>query len=329
MGFKRIISFDHLSLGLLNSAATESYAGAGIVGNWYGIQPTVVGDVDGRKKLVNGGLYSAIQVRFNNLGLDISKKVIMGYRHRPETSFVYGFSISSGIGTGGGSSLIWLCSDIDQTEEAFVEIVFDFVANSISAHVNGVKTKTVNYTTAQMLEFFNVYGHICFYGNNADLRSWVSDFYFRDQVGSEVIEPIGNVRLVPLPLDQTTGAGWTPAAGQTLTETLNTTSVPATPVITNVGTAPVSDLVSKMKPSGLDDTSVLAVQFIGSARDSAAPAKTLQCKLTIDGVTSNGASVPLTTTIRPLLLSIHDLAPDGSQLTLGKLKASTYTATFT
>lgn len=328
MGFKRVISFDHLSVGQISAVAGHSYAGMTITGNSYGQgPPTVIIDTDGRKKASNGGLYSECVFKFNNIGLDISKRVIMGFRHKPERQDVFGFGVTDGISI--RSNIIWSCYDIGQTEEAYVEAVFDFLLNKVSMYVNGVMTKTANFPAAEMKEFFTKYGCFTFYGNNYNLSSRVCDVYFRDQTDAEVIEPLGNVQLIPIPCS-VTSAGWTSAAGQTLTETLSAIAQAGTPVITSPGTTPVTPLVATLSPVGDDSQVVLAASFISSALDSTAPAKTLTGKLTTSGTDLAGNSLLLTTTMQPgKNIGMFEKAPDGSSLTIGKLKSSTFTASFT
>lgn len=328
MGFKRIISFDHLAVGPISVVNSESYAGLSIFGNGYGQgPPTVVVDTDNRKKVCNGGLYSECVFKFGNIGLDISKKVIMGFRHKPESLSVFGFGITDGIAI--RSNIIWTCTQIGQTGEAYVEVVFDFVLNKVSVFVDKVNTKTVNYPAKEMSEFFTKYGCFTFYGNDQNFKSWISDVYFRDQVGSEVIDPIGSVVLIPIALE-ITGDGWVPATGLTLTNTLTAVAQAGTPVATNSGVSPVAPLIATPTLIGDDNRVVLAASFISSSMDNGTPAKSILGKLTVAGEEMIGNSSLLTSTMKPgKNIGLFEKAPDGSALTIGKLKASTFKVTLT
>lgn len=326
MGIKALAAFDHMGI---NSA--RAYCGMDFKGNAYGAISIALA-ADQRPRIRNKGLYSAIQFPFGNIGLDFRKKIIIGFRHQPDSPSVVGFGLSQGFDSGGYLPINYTCNDLKQVGDAYVEAVFDFVGNKVSFYVDGNKTLETSYAPALMAEFKTTYAWFFFYGNNADWSSYVTDILIRDEGPDETIAPWGNVKFYPITTVNAVAEGWTPPSGKSLTESLNTLSVAGsetTPVIRfPQGTTPVPPIVTNLTHSASAVKSVTAVSFLSSMQDTGTSVKTMIPTLTQNGVNKNGTSVLMTAAMAPgKQLGIFPTAPDGTAWTLDKIKSATLTLT--
>lgn len=326
MGFKAICGFDHMSAGSLTT-----YTGLTIKGNNYGVQPYIWMDPSNRLRLRNNGLYSTISIYFGDLGLDFSKRIMMGYRLSTNSLDSSGFFLSQGLGSG-GNDITWSCVQLGMADNSYIEAMLDFVNNKVLIYVDGVKKIDQQYTAADLTRFRTSSNWLTFYGNNQDIYSSITDIYFRDEgPGEPTLVPLGRVIATPVIADEITGAGWVAPADSTLTSTLNKPLVAGNegaPVITNPGTGTVSPLVSKLKLAKKNLTTIHAVSIIATGMDNVAPAKTMVTKLSLGGVDKQGNSVPLTTALAPSKrYGVFDKAPSGDPWSVTNLEQTSLTIT--
>ncbi len=326
MAIKEVFAFDHLPI-----SGSVTYADVpGAFDRNRGFGTAAVKLITNRKRLVVSGEACLLRMKLHQIDLDTSKKVIIGYRVRLDNvgCIVVGFSQAAIFTTFPVVAITGTMLGAPALTDLYIETVLDYEHGTLSVFVDGAMKYTRGLggegTTYPCIGVGNTANTT--YGFN------ITDIYVRDCSGEDDIFPFGMAICTPVVIDSAETSGWTSTSGDTVLGTLSTPFVAlseATPVIESAVSAAAQPIVASLNATTAGSNTIIeAVKLLVSAKDSTVPAKTISGSLQLDGQSTQGKSLLLTTLMQPnKSLGCFSKAPDGSAWTLAKVNQSTVTAT--
>lgn len=321
MAIKEVLAFDHLpALGLV------TYAGVpGIFDKNRGFGTAVVKLILNRKRLTAYGGGCMLRLKLDQLNLDYSKKVIIGYRIRIDGTgcFVVGFSQTAVTASLPIPPITGLMLGISANTDAYVEVVLDYEHGVIIVFVDGVAK-----LTRELAGEGTSYPSLS-WGNNVDngVGFNLTDIYVRDCSGESDIFPSGGMICTPVTVDVVEDTNWAASNGDTLLGALNTPFTAlseATPTIDSPVSAVAQSVTIGLTATVEDNTVIEAVKLLISAKDTITPSKTVKGSLKLGSTTVNGNNLLLTTAMQPnKSLGCFSKAPDGTAWTIAKVNQAT------
>lgn len=334
MATKLVHSFEHLVKGTSVSLQSQ----------WLGIDANATGGsalaiVYAFSPLRNwlcytGGTNKMMVLPLNGIGLDYSKKVIIGYRVIGGVVSSIIASMGPGVTYPGGGYFGKSSTDlgIGVSVSAIIEIVLDFVALTTKIYVNGILKFTRANTQAEQDTYKTTHNNLIFADTNATAGngSYVTDILVRDSSDGEDIKPLGIWAVTPLVAKAATATGWTLPASTTALQVVNTLPVSPfnSPVITNAGTGVIP-------PVGIDFSVTggigipRAVRLFASVGDSVTPAKTMGIVVKDDVGQLPSTPIPLPAAINTnKVVGVYNQPPGGGSWSWGKVNSLSVAATF-
>lgn len=337
MAFKQIHAFEHLGAGV---DINVSQARAGIdfvrIGDYPGIAKISTpggGSISRVWGCIIGANNKMVALPFNNVGLDMTKRVIIGVR-------VYGANpaLTIGIGPGqvfpgtGAVALTVAQLGTNFTLHKFLEFVLDPVALTTEVYVDGQKKYTRNNTLAEQNLYSTTHCSLVFSGSEGTRGGngyYFTDLYFRDSSEEDTpIKPLGNFTTGLINAKSVSAPGWTATPAGTDPVVLNNTQVdnPASPVLQTEKSTMQAISIAANTPA--NPMVVRGVKMMVACGDSETPKKTFT--LTATNGANTSPAIPLVATATPTLLkmdAMFKVAPDGSAWTSPSINATTFKIT--
>lgn len=334
MATKLIHSFEHLAKATMVTLQAP----------WLGIDANVVGGAS--LAIVNafapvknwlcytGGTSKLMVFPFGGLGLDFSKKVIVGYRVIGGVTTSAIASMGPGVTYPGGGYFSKTPADLGTAAgvSSMIEIVLDFVGLTTKIYVNGILKFTRINTQAEQDTYKTTHNNLIFADTNgtAGNGSYVTDILVRDSSGGEDIKPLGNWAITPLTAKAATADGWTLPASTTALAVVST--MPAspfnTPVMTNAGTGVIPPVTIDFSLTGGVGIP-RAVRIFASVGDSVTPAKTMGVVVKDDAGQLPSTPIPLPAAVNTnKVVGVYNQPPGGGSWSWGKVNSLSVAATF-
>lgn len=298
MAFKEIQAFEHLGSGV-DISITPERAGFDFVSLPRNLLASIT--TGGRVYLCLIGSGSKMMAfPFNNVGLDMTKKVILGMR-------MFGVAVPTltlGIGPGtalpgtGVVSLTTAQLGVNTQAGIYFEFVLDPIKLTIEIFANGARVYTRTNTPAEQAEYSGLHNKIVISGTEANGNGYyVTDFYFRDMENeSKEITPLGNFQAQLLTPASVSAPGWVtnPSSNTPLAVVAAIPTSLTTPVLQaeRATAAPISVAFSTPNAPLL----VTGVKILAACGDSETPRKSMVVSATVDGVSTNGVAILLPAT---------------------------------
>jgi hypothetical protein len=283
MAYKMIHALSHVAQGIalgfpgiatgLDIAVVGTSAGIAVIGSTWG------GPVAKMWYCFTGSQPKVMYFPFSGLGIDFSKKVIIGYRVAAQQASTIIAQIGPTASYPGGGLINLSALNLGNIIAIAmnVEIVLDFVNLKSQVFVNGVLKYTRTNTQAEQNLYKTTHNKVIFADSGSSGNGcYVTDIYIRDCEGEVDIGPVGNWGITPITAKAAVANNWTQPASTTPLALINT--LPASPytapVMTNPGTVPIDPVSIDTTVTGEAGT-LRAVSFFTSVGDSVSPAKNM------------------------------------------------------
>jgi len=264
-------------------------------------------------------------------------KVIIGIRMEKIATFGGPYVLCfNSVLSGSSASLMAPFTDADFAGfNRYYELVFDFVANTVSAYADGVFIRYVSIPAAlRSAGFKNGYlqcgtPSTAWVSNNAgtptDVLAWSDIYCLTDDGtgGNDPIQPLGPITVKRVPLVSASGSGYSPPSGSTVVGALNTSREDTASLAAPKVGVPSDNTPLRLKVdvSVLGNVTILGVDAkVASAKDAAGD-QTLSGSISVNGSSTSPISIAMTAGATPVNVSVGSLAAllDGSKFTKADL----------